>query len=242
MTDLHTHILPSMDDGAKNADMSLEMLRMERDQGIDTVVLTPHFYRERERVEWFLERRREASKVLLEKLMSLPEAERNTLPRLIVGAEVAWGPNMADWPHLDKLCMGRTRNLLLELPFTPWNDQMFHQLYDLMGRTGITPVIAHIERYRSIQKKEAIEEILSMGLPVQISAEPLLHTLSRGRELKLLRERQAQFIASDCHNTTTRPPNVGLALKVVEAKLGEAKVQSMARRSAELAETSFQQA
>lgn len=242
MTDLHTHILPGMDDGARDADMSLAMLRMERDQGIDTVVLTPHFYRERERVEWFLKRRHEASRVLLEKLMSLPEEERNTLPRLIVGAEVAWGPNLADWPDLDKLCMGRTRNLLLELPFTPWNDMLFHQLYDFMGRTGITPVIAHIERYRKAQKKEAIQEILSMGLPVQISAEPLLHTLSRGKELSLLRERQVQFIASDCHNTTTRPPNLGPALKVVAAKLGEGKVESMVRRSAELAANSFQQA
>ena len=48
MTDLHTHILPEMDDGAESVEMSLDMLRMERDQGVDAVVLTPHFYRDRE--------------------------------------------------------------------------------------------------------------------------------------------------------------------------------------------------
>ena len=58
MTDLHTHILPGMDDGAVSVETSLEMLRMERDQGVDAVVLTPHFYRDRERPEQFLARRR----------------------------------------------------------------------------------------------------------------------------------------------------------------------------------------
>ena len=53
MTDLHTHILPGMDDGAKTVEDSLAMLRMEYDQGVDTVVLTPHFYRDRENPKHF---------------------------------------------------------------------------------------------------------------------------------------------------------------------------------------------
>ena len=53
MIDLHTHILPGMDDGAKDTATSLQMLRMERDQGVDTVVLTPHYYRHRESAEDF---------------------------------------------------------------------------------------------------------------------------------------------------------------------------------------------
>lgn len=221
MTDLHTHILPGMDDGAKTVEMSLEMLRMERDQGVDTVVLTPHFYRDRERPEWFLARRREAEEKLLEALMALPEEERRTMPRLTLGAEVAWVPNLADWPELPKLCLGQGKHLLLELPMIPWNEQMFRQLYDLMGRTGVTPVIAHIERYIKMQKPEHIAEALSLGVPVQVSSEPLLHPLSRGGVLKLLRKRQAEFIASDCHNTTSRPPNLGPAMEIVKKKLGK---------------------
>ncbi|MDD6188463.1 MAG: hypothetical protein PUB32_02640 [Clostridiales bacterium] len=222
MTDLHTHILPGMDDGAKTVEISLEMLRMERDQGVDTVVLTPHFYRDRERPERFLARRREAEETLLKALLALPEEERSTMPRLVLGAEVAWVPNLADWPELPQLCMGRGRHLLLELPMNPWNEQMFRQLYDLMGRTGLTPVIAHIERYMKMQKPEHIKEVLSLGVPVQVSSEPLLHPLNRGRVLKLLRERQAQLIASDCHNTTSRPPNLGPAMEIVKKKLGKA--------------------
>lgn len=231
MTDIHTHILPGMDDGAKDADMSLAMLRMERAQGVNAVVLTPHFYRELEAPEHFLKRRRAACQVLVDKVMSLPEAERESLPRMYLGAEVAWMPNLADWPHLNRLCINGGKHLLLELPMTPWNDQMFRQIYDMMDRTGITPVIAHIERYRNTQKKEHIEEILSLGVSVQISAGPLTRLLSRGPELKLLREQKVQYIASDCHDPTTRPPNLGPALKVVREKLGEAKVASMVHRA-----------
>ena len=57
MIDLHTHILPGMDDGAKDVKTSLALLRMESAQGVGTVVLTPHFYRDREEPQHFLTRR-----------------------------------------------------------------------------------------------------------------------------------------------------------------------------------------
>lgn len=229
MTDLHTHILPGVDDGAKTVEMSLEMLRMERDQGVDTVVLTPHFYRDRERPEQFLARRLEAANQMKKALLALPEEELRTFPRLVLGAEVAWVPNLADLPELRRMRMGRSDYLLLELPFAPWNDQMFRQIYDLMGRTGVTPVIAHIERYMKLQKPEHIAEVLSLGVPVQVSGEPLLRPLRRGRVLKLLREHQARFIASDCHDTTLRPPNLGPAMAVARRKLGEETAVELGR-------------
>ena len=64
MTDLHTHILPGIDDGARSVEESLAMLRMERGQGVDTVVLTPHFYRDRENPKRFLRRRKESAAAL----------------------------------------------------------------------------------------------------------------------------------------------------------------------------------
>jgi len=237
MTDLHTHILPGMDDGAKDVDMSLEMLRMERDQGVNTVVLTPHFYRDRERMDHFLQRRKVSGQMLMELLVNLPEEERNSLPSLIMGAEVAWVPNLSECCGLERLCIGNSRYLLLELPFTPWNSQMFNELYNMMGRTGITPIISHIERYRNIQKKEYLAEVLNFGVPTQISADSLLHTLRRSSGLKMLRERQVQCLASDCHNTTIRPPNLGPALQVVRQKLGEETAASVSRWTDAVAKT-----
>lgn len=220
MTDLHTHILPGIDDGARDTKVSLAMLRQQREQGVDRVVLTPHFYRDRERPAWFLDRRKKAMEELELAIQNLPDEKQRELPDLVLGAEVAWAPNLSDWDELPQMCIGNTRNMLLELPFTPWNGHMIDQLYDIPGRTGLSPVIAHLERYMNCQRPEYIREILALGFPVQVSAQPLLHPLSRGKVLKMLQRGQAHLIASDCHNLTERLPNLGTAMAVVERKAG----------------------
>ena len=225
MTDLHTHILPGIDDGAKTVEESLQLLRMERSQGVDAVVLTPHFYRDQENPKRFLQRRREAVIALGSRVLELPEEERNALPRMFLGAEVAWWPTLAEWDELPELCIGETKNLLLELPFTGWNDKLINQLHEFYGRTGITPVIAHLERYLKLQKAEYIEEILSLGFPVQISADMLLRPLARGRALKLLRQARVGVLASDCHNGESRVPHLAQAMQVVSRKLGAAEAE-----------------
>lgn len=116
MTDLHTHILPGIDDGAKTTEDSIRILRAEWEQGVETVVLTPHFYRDLENPAHFLKRRREAVLALGKCMMQMSPEERNVLPRMILGAEVAWWPNLAEWSELPELCIGETKNLLLELP------------------------------------------------------------------------------------------------------------------------------
>ena len=218
MIDIHTHILPGIDDGARNIDMSLAMLHMEAQQGVDTVVLTPHFYRHRERPEHFLLRRKEAYERLQDALAKQRE-EQPKLPKLVLGCEVAWVPNLMEMDLLPELCIGDTQNLLLELPFTPWSKTLGDQLYDLMGRTGITPILAHLERYTKIQRPELVREVLSLGLPVQISADTLLGAFSKGKSLKALKS-WAHIVASDCHNTTDRAPSMEQAMQVVEKKLG----------------------
>lgn len=57
MIDFHTHILPGLDDGAKTLDESIQLLKMEEEQGVDTIVFTPHYYHEREDLKSFLQRR-----------------------------------------------------------------------------------------------------------------------------------------------------------------------------------------
>lgn len=234
MTDLHTHILPGMDDGARTVEESLELLRMERGQGVDTVVLTPHFYRDQENPKHFLKRREAAALNLGRAIGGLSQEERKALPALRLGAEVAWWPNLADCEELSELCIGNSKHMLLELPFVPWNDRMLDQLYDFFGRTGITPVIAHLERYLKIQKPEYIRDVQTLGVPIQISGDILLRPMARGGALKLLKQRGDFLLASDCHNCTTRKPNLEPALAVLRKKLGGDRVEAMLRFGDEL--------
>lgn len=212
MIDLHTHILPGVDDGAPDVQTALAMLQMEREQGADTVALTPHFYRTKEHIDEFLERRNVAWSALQNNLEEIT-------PKLILGAEVAWVPGMADWPELEKLCYENTKVLLVELPVSPWNDEMFRQLYSLSGRRGITPMIAHLDRYMGWQKRQHIDRLLDMGFPIQISTSAILYAPRKAPLLRLLKEREMLLI-TDCHNTDGRAPNMGDALKVLEKKLG----------------------
>lgn len=226
MIDLHTHILCGMDDGARDSHVSLQMLRQQQAQGVDTVVLTPHFYRYRENLQEFLERRERAMERLYRRLDQLPEAERETLPRLIPAAEVAWVPNLADCRQLDRLCPNDSGYLLLELPYARWDSRLVDQVYDLMTATGLTPVLAHLDRYRGLQQPRQMREILSLEVPVQISSETFLHMTTRSYGLKALRQ-YAHVVASDCHDPVKRPPHLGDAMEVVGQKLGRDAVREI---------------
>ena len=227
MVDLHTHILPGMDDGAENVEMSLRMLREEYAQGVRVVALTPHFYCERESVERFLARREQAYRKLCDAIGALDEAQREQLPRLILGAEVAWVPGIGRMPELQKLCYEGTRCLLVEPPFVAWDDEMFAQLYELMNGAAVVPVIAHIDRYWKGQKKERLEALYAMGLPIQLSAEMLTHFTTRGAALRLLRAGCVRMIISDAHNMDGRKPNMAAAAEVLNKKGGEVEQNAL---------------
>lgn len=220
MTDIHTHILPGVDDGAADPEQSLAMLRMEGEQGVERVVLTPHFYIKHESADRFLARRQEGWQRLEERLAWLEPEERSGLPDLVLGAEVAWQASVLDCPQLDSLCMGRSRYMLVELPFDRWTGQTIRQLNELMGFHGITPVLAHLERYLDIQDPKLIRQLLDLDVPVQISC-AVLNSFWQGRKaVKLLRSGQAQLVASDCHNCDTRPPDMARGIEQLRRKVG----------------------
>ena len=234
MTDLHTHILPGMDDGARSVEVSLAMLREEAAQGVDAVALTSHYYRDRESSGSFLERRARASEALETAIAALPEPERSALPARILAAEVAWVPNLVECSRLHELCYQGTDTFLLELPMRPWYDGLFRQIYDLINVTGLTPVIAHIDRYWSSQKPQRLAELYALGLPVQLSAEALVRFPTRARAIKTIQHNQAQIIMSDCHDMDSRRPNLLPAMELVGKKLGAPMRRQLAAQTTEL--------
>ena len=81
--DMHCHILPGVDDGARDVETSLAMLEASRAQGVQYMVATPHFYATRDRVDTFLDRRREAWETLKPRMGA-------DFPGIVLGAEVAF--------------------------------------------------------------------------------------------------------------------------------------------------------
>lgn len=234
MIDLHTHILPGMDDGARDVETSLAMLRLQQEQQVQGVALTPHFYREDERPEQFFARRERA----WERLQQGLERDGDTLPELVLGAEVAWVPGLNRWEELERFCLGSSRYLLLELPDSPWRSSMIDQLYDLMDSSGIIPVLAHLDRSFRTQRADHLREVLNMGVPVQISAQSMLGFLQRRGVIQRIRGNRDCVLISDCHNLTDRRPNLGMGLARAQKSLPSEQIAAMRR----LSQTIFGQA
>lgn len=212
MLDIHSHFLPKMDDGSKSTDMSMEMLRNSRKQGVTTIVSTSHFYGDNESPERFLKRRAHAFKKL-EPLLSDSE------PEIFLGAEILYYPGISYSEDIHKLAIQGTDLLMIEMPFVKWSDRIFDELVNLQYNTRLQIVLAHVERYQSIQNRTMYDKLFEQPFLFQCNAEAFRSFSSRRLALRLMDQGLLHFLGTDCHNTDKRPPNMEEAKKVIEKKL-----------------------
>lgn len=214
--DMHCHILPAMDDGSKDPATSLDMLRIAAKQGVSKILATPHYYPV-ESVRDFLERRDKAARELKQAM----NAANEPLPRVYLGAEVAYRPGIGYEEDLRSLCIGTSEFMLLELPFAPWGAEVLRDVCNMSCAKGITPVLAHLERYMHIRKnRKLLTELLRQGALVQLNAEAVLQRQTRRTALKMLKSGMVHLLGSDCHNMTSRPPNLGSAVQQLRQMRG----------------------
>ena len=210
MIDFHTHILPHLDDGAKNTAMAVEMLGAEKVQGVTTVLCTPHYYGKRY-PDKFLSQRRAAYEHLKE---NIPDGITVRL-----GAEVHFtGINVPEYEQLCKLAIEGTTAILIELPFMEkWTDRLLPALADFVYDTGYTPIIAHVERYREVLKKPSIvSQLIDIGCLIQVNARAFTQKREKKFAFALLKHGFVHCIGSDGHDLERRSVDLLTAKKVVE--------------------------
>lgn len=228
MTDLHCHILPGMDDGAKDAAESVELLRREHADGVRNIVLTSHFNCKYESVVSFLNRRQQAFEQLQE---ALGGADMGL--QLKLGAEVYFSPELCDM-DAESLCMEGTSYLLVEFPLTH-RPHFICQTFRNLNNRGIYPIIAHVERYPFLMEDPAfLYELVASGAYAQVNTETLLKAGQVRQILQLMKWDLVHVIATDAHSLTKRPPQLEAALKVVENKLGVNMVRQICSNAVEL--------
>ncbi len=228
MVDFHTHILPKMDDGSRGTEESLKMLKLCASQGIDTVMLTSHYYAEQESPDEFLKRRKASWERLQE---AIGESGETGFPELYPGAEVKLFYGISGVEQLQRLDLAGTGFILLEMPFSEWSDKVFRELRSIISQ-GMHPIIAHVERYLKIQQNtDNIERLMDMDVLIQANAEFFLEGFfNKRRALHMLQEGNIHLLGSDCHNLTSRPPNLGDAVQLIRGKLGEDCIDRIVRR------------
>lgn len=220
MIDFHAHILPNIDDGAENAEVSLNMLKISAEQGVDCLVATPHFYPDEESLKSFLERRAKAFHSLIERC----NAEDNfKMPKIKLGAEVYWFKGMSNAENLDKLAIQNTRCLLVEPPMARWNEDLIEDIESIGVKQKLVPVIAHADRYaRMLEDYSLFDNLSRHRVLIQTNASFFIYDECREKALELLAAGRIHFIGSDCHNEDNRRPNIGDAAKIA-AEAGLAK-------------------
>ena len=203
MIDFHNHILPNVDDGSKSLEMSLDMLKHAESQGITDVVNTVHFQHPKvEGKDISLNRIQKE----IDELQS--ELNKNNISiKLHCGAEVFFLPNLLEVKNHPLPTFLHGKYMLIEFPVHQIPDIQKQQLFDLK-MAGVTPIIAHPERYKPVQDNlNIIARWLEAGCLIQVDAgSPLGRLGSKAKETSeiIIKKGWCQLLGSDSHDNKYR--------------------------------------
>ena len=212
--DFHSHILPGIDDGAKDIEESIQLLDNMAADGVDLVVATPHFYCSKTTIHKFLERRNNA----YEKIKPYLKPEH---PKILLGGEILYNHALVGNDDLDKLTMQGTGFMLLEMPYTKIDEKIIRGVESMIEDQGMKILVAHIERYLNYTSYKSLCELMDLDVLGQINAESLVHFKSRHRCFKLIKEGYVQVMGTDMHRIERHYPSLGEGMAIVEKKFGK---------------------
>ena len=226
--DFHSNFIPGIDDGARDLEMSLEMMSMLEKQGVGILVATPHFYPHKQGLDDFLRIRQNS-------LDLLNGSRREGMPVIIPAAEVYIEHDVQNL-NLRPLCFEGTDYLLVELPYSAYESWFIDEVYNLCINQSLTPIFAHLDRYITIYNQDAINEIIDFDdAVIQVNYRALFESKLRKAVIKWIKDGHTVVFGSDCHNVGTRQPDDLKAVKsVIQSKLGKDWLNQFERISLEI--------
>ncbi|KYN77495.1 exopolysaccharide biosynthesis protein [Clostridium sporogenes] len=215
MIDIHSHIIPFIDDGSKDLDYSLKMFKIAEESGIKKIVATPHYYMGK------YEEKYSSIKEQTEYLNKIVK-ENNINIEIFPGQEVLIHKRTVEiYEKGDIGTINNTCYMLVEFPMTTWEDYYMDVLYELKIR-GISPVIAHPERYKFIHEDISnINKLVEEGYLFQIntgSIEGIFGKDVQKISKELIKNRICNFIGSDAHSINRRKPDMNKGAKILETE------------------------
>lgn len=208
MTEYHCHILPGIDDGAKDVETSLAMIEMMKAQGVERIVATSHFYAHREKsVAEFLKKRQ----VAFDKIR-----DKAAVKEIYLGAEVAIENGISELADIEKLAVEGTRMILLELPYRAYSKWMSEEIYNIGAEFNLKVMLAHVHRYLEYYSKDELEGILSTKAVMQINNEAFAGWREKKLVKRIIADEKRFAFGSDAHNLDDRKPNWDLLKKKVK--------------------------
>lgn len=216
--DMHCHLLYGVDDGAESMDASLELLRLEYEDGVRTVCLTPHYRKNMFECP---------GDTVRQHFAMLKERAGQVFPdlKLILGCEIHVNLDIVQMIQ-DGQCftLGGSDHILLEFPEYADKKYLIDRCHEAI-RSGYSPVIAHAERCSAIRKDIGLlQRLVDMGVQIQMNAGSILGEEGLAWKWfckKAMKHGLLHYIGSDAHDLDHRRPNLGKCAAYVERIMGK---------------------
>ncbi|AMC94060.1 hypothetical protein AOC36_08680 [Erysipelothrix larvae] len=212
MIDIHTHILFGIDDGAKTLEDSLALIDMQLEQGVHTIVLTPHYNPLKQDLDAFIELRDKNCQILKQAIL---ETHRDIT--ILKGAEVLYSSKLFEM-NLEDLVIENTDYILIEFSPRTLPSNLMNQISELIGM-GYIPIIAHMERYPYFKDNLDLPiDLMKCGVLMQVNASSFIDQSQSSFIHACMRHGWIHCIASDVHSIDKRPSNMIKAKQAIKEK------------------------
>ena len=230
--DVHAHILPDVDDGARDMETAIKLLKMLKEQGVTHVIATPHFYPDTDNVEEFTE------KVMSAYYDLKNEVRYKELPDIYLGCELRYFNGMGKSSAIKQFAISGTNYLLLELPYgAPITKTVLQDIMDIGERQGLVPILAHIERYSKVPGFKKLLKLISDGYAIaHVNAGGVVSKDYARICEKIIKGGYVSYMASDTHSPKHRPPQFKEAFEKITDRLGKSTLNRLIIKSNRLLE------
>jgi protein-tyrosine phosphatase len=226
IVDIHMHVVPGIDDGAKSMEESFALLRQSAAQGVGTIVVTPH--------SWAIDQRGIGYTVSRFEELKHAVLEAKIPVELCLGCEMLVYPDTVD-ECIQKLQDGRYPTLAgsscVLTEFEPYFYQHEMEIcVEKISAAGFVPVISHAERYNNATVS-GTKELKALGAMVQINFYSIVNeSKAHTRETAnaLLTEKLVDFIGSDAHRLDHRPPVICNGIEALEERYSKEYARKVA--------------
>jgi protein-tyrosine phosphatase len=216
MIDIHCHILPGIDDGAKDVNDSVLMAKQAASEGIHTIIATPHLNHQYDNRKKLIESKvKELNKILLDEKISV---------NILVGQEPRiYGEILEDYEKDEIQTLNYSQYIFIEFPSSQVPRYTEKLLFDLQVK-GLTPIIVHPERNSELMERpEKLYNLVEKGALTQVTASSLCGYF--GKKIKSFSEQLVEanlthFIASDAHNVVNRSFKMSEAFDMIDSMYG----------------------
>lgn len=196
MRDLHSHYLPSVDDGSKSLETTINMLKKAEKAGITDIIFTPHYIVDSRYIS------NVSNNIKIFNQINKEKKDINV--NIYLGNEVYCSNNILDnYRNKEIMTLNNSRYMLIEIPLYNKMNNVKNIFFELISN-GITPILAHPERYTLYYKDfNFYEDLRQMGVLFQINYVSLVGKYGKKAKYmakKLLQKKMVSFIGSDVHN------------------------------------------